>query len=306
MNSTSITEFVQGDFESLSDQQNLLISAYDPSDRASLLLNSIKKEKFDEIIFIDESLIKSRPSEHSIDIRSALKKFQDLSTNFDGEEFRVTVDISCLSRSAISEIFSAVKILLSSKRVRLTIGYSLARFEKPSERQYPINQKIAPIHPSFSGWSLDPSAPVDMIVGLGYENGKAIGAVEYLEPRKKWVFMPTSPELKFSKAVRMHNKNLLDSCPLDSVVSYEVLNPIDNYFKLMSLLNRLTLDSKPILLPFGPKIFFAVCLLIGIVFEDVAIWDVHDNSDVTTNLKRPSDHHILLSCLIKTGSESET
>lgn len=305
MNSTSITEFIQYDFENFSDQQNLLISAHDPSDRASSLLSSIKKDRFDEIIFIDENLVKSRSSEQSLNIRSALKKFQDLSTNFNGEEFKVAIDISCLSRSAISEIFSAIKILIPSKRVRLTIGYSLARFEKPSERQYPINQKIAPIHPSFSGWSLDPGSPVDMIVGLGYENGKAIGAVEYLEPRKKWVFIPNSPELKFSKAVRSHNKNLLDSCSIDSVISYEVLNPIDNYFKLVSLLNRLTLDSKPILLPFGPKIFFAICLLVGICFEDVAIWDVHDNSDVTTNLKRPSGHNVLLSCLIKIDSKLE-
>lgn len=192
---------------------------------------------------------------------------------------QVFVDVSCLDRPFIASLFACLAIFASQRSVSLTIGYSLARYApSPATWARPV-RTICPVHPMFSGWTAaGASAPVDVVVGLGYERGKAVGAVEYLEPRRRWVCVPHSPFDEYLQEVKQHNRPLLERGGA-RVLEYDVLAPVDAYFSLRSLLQGIARDARPVLFPFGPKVFFAVSLLAALSVEQAAVWQVSGESD---------------------------
>ena len=80
------------------------------------------------------------------------------------------------------------------------------------------------------------------------------------------------------------------------MIDYEVLQPRETYFSLLSLVIGLLSNARPVLLPFGPKIFFAVSLLVAMSVEEVAVWHVDGDNDATESLKQSSGHVVLMSC----------
>jgi hypothetical protein len=210
---------------------------------------------------------------------------------------RVLVDVSCLSRVEMGGIFAALKEAAHLIEIRLSIGYCLARYTPPPEAHNPSNRRVSPVHPMFSGWTAAPNRPVDVVVSLGYEKGKALGAVEYLEPNRRWIFVPHSPEIKFIKAVRAHNRELISTSGGESI-DYQVLRPRETYFSLLSLVVGLLANARPVLLPFGPKIFFAVSLLVAMSVEEVAVWHVDGDDNTADNLQQSSGHAVLMTCFL--------
>jgi len=207
---------------------------------------------------------------------------------------KIFLDVSSLSRVGLAKIFACLKVVCIDGAVWLSIGYSLARYVRPPDQPFPSIRRLAPVHREFSGWGALPSLPVDVIVSLGYEKGKAIGAVEYLEPRNRWVFVPNSPEQRFLQQVKSHNKQLIQAG--EGVIDYEVLEPLDTYYRLMSLVVGLSPTARPVLLPFGPKLFFAIALLVSMRFEKAAVWHVDSDEDSAGLMSSPSGLGVVFSC----------
>lgn len=214
-----------------------------------------------------------------------------------GETFSLFVDVSCLSRQQLGEIMAAVKDIAQAHLVNLTIAYTLGRFVSPPGVTSTPIRRIAPVNASFAGWTRSPGKPVDVILGLGYEKGKALGAVEYLEPRKTWIFIPHSPELQYLAKVREHNKDLLRRDPAQQL-PYNVMEPVETYFTMLSLVTGISRDSRPILLPFGPKIYFALALLVAIAVEEASVWFVDGDDPSMPAATLPSEHAVIMSCLV--------
>lgn len=210
---------------------------------------------------------------------------------------KIMIDVSCLSRPCIAEVFACLATIAQKRDVELHIAYSLATYA-PSPLVWAVpNRTICPVHPTFSGWTSEgASAPLDIVVGLGYERGKALGAVEYLEPRHRWVCVPQSPEAAYLAEVRRHNKNLIDNSK-ERAAYYQVLSPVDTYFSLRSLVEGIAQGARPVMLPFGPKLFFAVSLLVAMTIEEAAVWHVSGESDEYSE-RSPSRHSAILSCTI--------
>jgi hypothetical protein len=210
-------------------------------------------------------------------------------------ELRIFVDVSCMSRVDMGEVFAAIKFEALTASIRLTIGYCLASYMPPSDVHFPLIRRVAPVHTAFSGWGASAAHPIDAIVSLGYEKGKAIGAVEYLEPRKRWIFVPHSPEDRFLQQVRKQNSFLIKE---ESTINYEVLRPADTYHQLLSLVVGLVQESRPVLLPFGPRIFFAISLLVAMRIEKASVWHVDVENESSAGAPQPSAYSILLTCLL--------
>lgn len=209
----------------------------------------------------------------------------------------IFVDVSCLSRTHMGGLFSAIKDAAQTVTVRLSVGYCLARYSPPPDSRNPANRKVSPVHPTFSGWTAGPHRPVDVVVSLGYEKGKALGAVEYLEPNRRWIFVPNSPETKFLKTVKAHNRELTSGGG-GVQIDYEVLRPRETYFSLLSLVVGLLSEARPVLLPFGPRIFFAISLLVAMTVEEAAVWHVDGDDDSSAELQQSSGHAVVMSCAI--------
>lgn len=232
-----------------------------------------------------------------LQVEATIRELADEAARRENATFSIFVDVSCLSRTSMGRIFSALKEAAQVATIKLSIGYCLARYSPPPARCNPANRKVSPVHPSFSGWTAGPYRPVDVVVALGYEKGKALGAVEYLEPSRRWIFVPNSPEAKFLQAVKVHNKELT-SGNVGVPIDYEVLRPRDTYFSLLSLVVGLLSEARPVLLPFGPRIFFAISILVAMAVEEASVWHVDGDDDNSQDVQQPTGHAVILSCFI--------
>ncbi|WOI46501.1 hypothetical protein [Acidovorax sp. BLS4] len=215
----------------------------------------------------------------------------------------ILIDLSCLARQHIGDLFAAVKDLAKEGPVELQIAYSLARFVKPPVRWSTAIRRIAPVNSEFAGWTAAPDNPIELVIALGYEKGKAIGAAEYLEPSDTWLFVPISPEEKYLREVQVQNKELLLERKTKQL-EYQVLSPIDSYHTLLSLVRGMRNVARPILLPFGPKIFFGLALLVAMVIEEAAVWFVDGENTSSSDMSQPSLHSVIMACRIEPLSES--
>lgn len=215
----------------------------------------------------------------------------------------ILIDLSCLARQHIGALFAAIKDLAKEGPVELQIAYSLARFVKPPVHWSTAIRRIAPVNSEFAGWTAAPDNPIELVIALGYEKGKAIGAAEYLEPGDTWLFVPTSPEEKYLREVQVQNKELLLERKA-KLLEYEVLSPVDAYHTLLSLVRGMRNVARPILLPFGPKIFFGLSLLVAMVIEEAAVWFVDGENTSSSDESQPSLHVVIMGCRIEPISES--
>lgn len=217
----------------------------------------------------------------------------------------ILIDLSCLARQHIGGLFAAVKDLAKEGPVELQISYSLARFVKPPLHWSTAIRRIAPVNSEFAGWTAAPDNPIELVIALGYEKGKAIGAAEYLEPGDTWLFVPTSPEGKYLREVEVHNKELLLERQTKQL-EYDVMSPVDAYHALLSLVRGMRNVARPILLPFGPKIFFGLSLLVAMVIDEAAVWFVDGENTSSSDKGEPSPHAVILGCRVEPLPQSST
>lgn len=211
------------------------------------------------------------------------------------ESPRIFLDVSAFPRTTLSCLMDAFRELAAEGTcLNLTLGYRLAQFTPPRNDPAPPNRRVAPVGASFAGWPRRPGLPVHLIVGLGYERDKAQGAVEYLQPSFLSLFSPQSPIEEFAEQVAHRNRLLLENTPSEQVFTYEVLEPAVQFAQLSSMLGALVGSTKPVLLPFGPKIFFAVCLLMSLAYQEVSVWHVSGEELEESAALLPSEHMAFL------------
>jgi hypothetical protein len=193
------------------------------------------------------------------------------------EPTTVCVDISSLSRFRIAVVVDELRRLGSERPIIADFVYALAQFSSPSVTEAP-NTHVGPVIPEFAGWSCSPDEPSSVILGLGYEQDKALGAVEHVQPGDVWVFSPASSIPQYTAALDEANASLLSGIPASNRFVYDVMRPFDCFLELESLVSRCLQSSSTIVFPFGPKVFALVALLTGCLYPDLAIWRVSAGS----------------------------
>jgi hypothetical protein len=189
------------------------------------------------------------------------------------ERTKILVDISSLTRIRIANLISAFLGIRSDQQVDAFFVYSLAAFTSPITDQ-PPNTHVGPVTPDFAGWWSEPDRALSAVVGLGYEQDKALGAVEHLQADSIWLFRPESKISEYSVALEEANDTLLRAISSDRQFTYKVQDPLGCFVRLESLVQGLSKESNVVLLPFGPKIFALCSLLVGAMDRQVAVWRV--------------------------------
>lgn len=199
--------------------------------------------------------------------------------NFDGKP-RIAIDISCMPRPTMAAAFQAILEAGDRKVVRLDVLYVLAEYTPPPA-QLPPNEDIRPINDWFAGWPTNATASTSLVVGLGYERDKASGACEYFDASETWVFVPQSSILEYQSTVEANNEVLLArALRRDLAATYHVERPAETFGLLASKVSQIVSKMNPVLLPFGPKIFFALCLLVASVYREAGVWHVTGDSEM--------------------------
>lgn len=189
------------------------------------------------------------------------------------DDLRIGVDISSLSRFRLASVVAAIMRLNCTVRITVEFVYSLALWSAPSKEPGPIVSAGA-VLPFFAGWSIDPNSPIIAVIGLGYEPDKAVGAYEFLEATRLWAFLPTSGDSQYTRDINRANESLLKRVPESKQITYHVDQPLTCFGTLESVVSGAFEYGRPVLLPFGPKLFALCSLLVSCVHRDVPVWRI--------------------------------
>lgn len=186
---------------------------------------------------------------------------------------RIACDVSCLNRFRIASILAATIPQVQEGKATLDIWYALAEYQPPHEG-FAQNEFVGPVHSRFAGWFRDPGRPIALVAGLGYEEGKVMGATEYVQASRVIAFVPISPIKDYESDLRLSNKSLLGELSDRDVIEYSVADPVGTLATLDSAIRGLEEDHNVVVLPLGPKIFSVIALLAQLFHDDSSVWRV--------------------------------
>jgi len=218
--------------------------------------------------------------------------FSDVDIN---KKISIFLDISSFTRVHIASFLSAFNQVSLSKgnHFSVTLGYSVARYSK-TDSDGPIVH-AGPVISDLAGWPKDPNLPSECIIGLGCEEGKALGVIEYIEPNSTWLFKPVGSEKKFSDALNIANEQLYNFSSQMKTIEYEISEPYKTYRSLESLVSSYVDNSRPILIPLGPKLFFAISVIVALRhLPNTSVWRVSSGDNTAICENRASGENIFL------------
>ncbi len=195
--------------------------------------------------------------------------------------FTIFVDYSCMTKSW----YYTILLYLSNKKLnkeKITVFFSYT----PSVFSDPFSPKPnSEICPLPGKYIIPSNKPKALIVCLGYEENKAQGIIDQLDPALTFLFY-TDPALddKFVDVIKSNNKSILD----EFEESYKITYPFGNLLlleqKLSSVYFKLKDNYKIIIAPLGPKPFTLVSMILSIIFQDIEIWRVGNGEDINPYL----------------------
>lgn len=157
-------------------------------------------------------------------------------------------------------------------RVDVYFTYAPSKFANP--RPAAPNAHMGPV-PGFSGLEL-PASKSALLIGLGYEKGRALGLAEYVEAAETFAFY-ADPALDshFVRAVLRNNKPLFNRIGSERVFTYPLSDMRLTASKLGSLaLGLNSREYRVILAPQGPKPFTFLCFLLATQHAGFDVWRV--------------------------------
>jgi hypothetical protein len=189
-------------------------------------------------------------------------------------DFSILVDISSMSRPMLADIVYQLSMVERAASVDVTFVYLPAEFVKENAEHAPV-AVTEPVTPDYAGWTSTPERPITAVIGLGYEHDLALGTIEYLEPTSVWAFVPTGEDRRYDDSVKQANRDLNEMLRDERVMNYHVDAPARVHAILENLVFGLLQSSRPVLIPFGPKIFCLCCLLVARSYApQITVWRV--------------------------------
>lgn len=187
----------------------------------------------------------------------------------------IAVDISSMSRFMIAKTYYHITQDLYNYINNFDFYYAIAEFYEPRDVEELVVIR-EPILPAYSGWMKEPSNRKTAILGLGYEFEQALAMLDHLEPIRTWLFLPVGEEEKFNSHVKTRNKGLIDYIGEENIIKYNPENPFELYNKVsFCAFSASTVSDLVNIVPFGPKIFGTVGLLVRDELDDKgALWRI--------------------------------
>jgi len=199
----------------------------------------------------------------------------------------IVVDISCLDRTVMSNIFISL-FSLCHPLDRFYIIYTPNKYAEP-EISFPPLRYFGPAAPQLSGNVGEIHRQRCLIMGLGYEYGSSLNVLEQMEPSVSYLYRPNGFDSRFIRSVEKanfgfdfgeRNVHLDDYSLSDTVAVYQDISAI-----VLSLKHSMSI----MLVPFGPKIFSFACLLVALEnVGDVAFLRYSVSNDETANVLEAS------------------
>lgn len=199
------------------------------------------------------------------------------------DEFTIVVDYSCMTKSwyYIIMLYLANKEFVFHK-IKCFFSYTPSKFSealppKPNSDISPLPGKI--IIPN--------NRPRALIVGLGYEENKAQGIIDQIDPAKVFLlYSNPSLDSQFTEAIESNNENVINDFK-ETTYTYNFSSLIDIENKLKAIYYKYSNDFNIIISPIGPKPFTFVSMILSIIFPDIEIWRIGSGEDINPYPREP-------------------
>lgn len=235
-----------------------------------------------------KSKIRHKENEFWIENNETLIDLLDLhfsSIDSTKKKINVVVDYSCMTKSWYYLILQyLINKELSFDLLSVFFIYTPAHYTKPKPPKH--NSEIGPLPGKIIIPNNKPNA---LIVCLGYEENKAEGIIDHLDPKQYFLFY-SSPCLdsKFVDILEENNKTILKST--NNIIKF----PFDDLLyierELTSLYHYLKGDYNVIIAPLGPKPFTLTAMLLSVKYPEVDIWRVGSGSDINEYKHTPIEN----------------
>lgn len=257
----------------------ILRSGIDAERRAAFPFNSMRVGAFRNNLQVARAVGAEVHESESDDRFRALMANLLASATRAHESATIAVDISSFTRVRLAHIVKALEVASGSTRIEVDFLYAPARFSPPPTTVEGMLE-AGPVTPEFRGSMRRVSIPLTAVIGLGYEPQRALGAFELLEPADTWAFLPSSDNRRYDESLQTANSSLLDLIPDGQVLTYNVRDAADTYYRLESFVFTMKTHNRLALVPMGPKIFALCCLLIGANHEAArpAVWRIGERA----------------------------
>ncbi len=211
------------------------------------------------------------------------KLLDELILQINKKEITIAIDYSCMTKSwYYSIILYLAKKKLPLNRVTCYFIYTPSSYSDPIDPK--PNKDIAPLPGKYI---VPTDKPKALIVCLGYEQNKAEGIIDHLDPKVSYLFY-TKPasDPQFVEVLEKNNQNILKEKSFN-VITY----PFDDLLFLERQLSALYFKLKDnysiIIAPIGPKPFTFTAMLMSIKYPEIDIWRVGSGSDINIYSRAP-------------------
>ncbi|HEX8577431.1 MAG TPA: hypothetical protein VF677_14165 [Flavobacterium sp.] len=192
------------------------------------------------------------------------------------EKIIIYIDYSCMTKSW----YYTIILFLSNRNLRQEnidayFSYTPSIFSIPLEPK--PNTDISPLPGKYI---IPNNKPKALIVGLGYEENKAQGIIDQLDPALTYLFY-TDPALdpKFVEAVEKNNSTILSEF-YGNTIKFPS-NDLLYLEKELSKIYFLLKDKYSIIIaPLGTKPFAYIAMMMSVIFSDIEIWRVGSGEDI--------------------------
>lgn len=192
-----------------------------------------------------------------------------------GEARSIAVDVSSFSRDRLAALIAFLWSRLTAHKCleELVFMYAPGAFDDAALPSRHTVVASAELLKGFEGGWSDPERPATAIIGLGYEPGRALGAVELLEPESTVLLVPTGVDVRYDRQVEIVNRPLLASDAGTVPLIYDVMRPEFLLAELLRLIQGCAVHGRAVLVPLGPKIFAAMAYVASLLAEPaVPVW----------------------------------
>ena len=205
----------------------------------------------------------------SDDFQDFMRLIQELIARND----RATIlfDVTSFDREKIAIILQTF-FRNQHKIEEVTLCYFPQKFVEPSY-SLDIVRSFGPVIPAFIGENSFSRDSLALIIGAGYEYGRAIGAIDLLEPDRVYCMTPMGTDPRFEVAILKNNLGFSFLENDELLKPYDLLRPESLFYEIRRIVEFELQERNVLILPLGPKIFATAATLVALILHpSVMVW----------------------------------
>lgn len=184
---------------------------------------------------------------------------------------KVAFDVSSLNRAVMFDYLLQFAKYLQLED-ELTVLYSPAAYSPP-DWKFPQLERFGPISDYFTSFNSDPSLPLSLMLGLGFEPGVSMGIISQLEPRLTYCLWGSGADVRFDRTVKKANFDFRFPGFPTKAVRYLLNDPRGSFDLMEGITYGLMRDFNVVVVPLGPKIFSVLAGLLAMKhFGKISVW----------------------------------